>query len=155
MEKKPQRTSQRLAIFDYIKDNKSHPSIKDIYKHVSEKLYSISITTVYSTMELLKQRGHVVELPVAIHGEGKRFDSNVKPHDHLICSSCGAVFDIEIDVDHSSLLTKKQQQSFDIKGISINVYGMCSKCKDKDSKTGEIRRRKTTYPKYSSSEYLG
>jgi Fur family transcriptional regulator, peroxide stress response regulator len=134
MEKKPQRTAQRIAIYDYVKDNKSHPSVKDIYQHVSEKLSSISITTVYNTMELLKQRGHVVELPVVIHGEGRRFDSNLTPHDHLICTSCGAVFDIEIDVDHSLLFTEKQHQGFDIKAISINVYGVCSQCKDKDSK---------------------
>ena len=135
MEKKPQRTAQRIAIYDYVKDNKSHPSVKDIYQHVSEKLSNISITTVYNTMELLKQRGHVVELPVVIHGEGRRFDSTVTPHDHLICTSCGAVFDMEINIDHSSLLTEKKQQGFDIKGISINVYGVCSQCKDKDSKT--------------------
>lgn len=135
MEKKPQRTAQRIAIYNYIKDNKSHPSVKDIYQHVSEKLSNISITTVYNTMELLKQRGHVVELPVVIHGEGRRFDSNVQPHDHLICNSCGAVFDMEIDVDHSLLITEKQQQGFDIKEISINVYGICSQCKDKGSKT--------------------
>jgi Fur family transcriptional regulator, peroxide stress response regulator len=135
MEKKPQRTAQRIAIYNYIKDNKSHPSIKDIYLHVSEKLSNISLTTVYNTMELLKQRGHVVELPVVIHGEGRRFDSTVTPHDHLICTSCGAVLDIDIDVDHSLLLSKKQQHGFDIKKISINVYGVCSPCKDKDSKT--------------------
>jgi Fur family transcriptional regulator, peroxide stress response regulator len=86
-------------------------------------------------MELLKQHGHVVELPVMIHGEGRRFDFNVQPHDHLICTSCGAVFDIEVDVDHSLLITEKQQQGFDIKEISISVYGICSQCKDKDSKT--------------------
>jgi Fur family transcriptional regulator, peroxide stress response regulator len=135
MEKQPQRTAQRLAIYNYVKDNKSHPSVKDIYQHVSEKLSNISITTVYNTMELLKKRGHVVELPVMIHGEGRRFDSNLTPHDHLICTSCGAVFDIEIDDDHSLLFNEKQQQGFDIKEISINVYGMCSKCKNKDSKT--------------------
>jgi Fur family transcriptional regulator, peroxide stress response regulator len=133
MEKKPQRTAQRLAIYDYVKGNKSHPSVKEIYRHVSEKLSNISITTVYNTMDLLKKRGIVLELPVAIHGEGRRFDSTVTPHDHLICTSCGSVFDIEVDVDHSLLLTDKQQQGFDIKEISINVYGVCSQCKVKES----------------------
>lgn len=130
MEKKPQRTAQRIAIYDYVKDNKSHPSVKEIYQNVSEKLSNISITTIYNTMDLLMKRGHVVELPVVIHGEGRRFDSNVKPHDHLICNSCGKVVDIEVNVDHSLLLDEKQQQGFHIEEVSINIFGVCPECKN-------------------------
>lgn len=134
MEKKPQRTAQRLAILDYIKDSKSHPSVKDIYRHVSKQLSTISMTTVYNTMELLKKEGLVFELPM-LHGEGRRFDSNPDFHDHLVCNSCGTIIDIDVDVDHSLLLTEKQQQGFDIRDISINVYGVCSQCKNKESET--------------------
>lgn len=132
-EKKPQRTAQRLAILDYLKDNKSHPSVKDIYEHVSEKLSNISMTTVYNTLELLKLQGKVLELPITIHGEGKRFDSNVKPHDHIICTDCGRVVDIELDINHSLLVNEKQRHGFDIKLISINVYGVCPECKSKEN----------------------
>jgi Fur family transcriptional regulator, peroxide stress response regulator len=131
-EKKPQRTAQRLAILDFLKDNKSHPSVKDIYEHVSEKLSNISMTTVYNTLELLKLQGQVLELPITIHGEGKRFDSNVTPHDHIICTSCNRVVDIELNINHALLLTEKQQCGFDIKKISINVYGLCPECKSKE-----------------------
>jgi len=134
MEKKPQRTAQRLAILDYLKDNKSHPSVKDIYEHVSEKLSNISMTTVYNTLELLKLRGLVLELPITIHGEGKRFDSNVTPHDHIICTVCGRVVDIEIDVNHALLLTEEQKHGFDIREISINVFGVCPACKSRESR---------------------
>ncbi len=133
-EKKPQRTAQRLAILEYLKDNKSHPSVKDIYEHVSEKLSNISMTTVYNTLELLKLQGQVLELPITIHGEGKRFDSNVTPHDHIICTDCSRVIDIELDINHALLLTEKQQCGFDIKKISINFYGVCPECKRKESR---------------------
>jgi Fe2+ or Zn2+ uptake regulation protein len=133
MEKKPQKTAQRTAILNYLKDNKSHPSIKDIYQHVSKQLSTISLTTVYNTMDLLKKEGVVLELPV-INGDGRRFDSNPIPHDHLICSTCDTVFDIDVDVDHSLLLTEKQQRGFDIGRICINVYGVCSQCKEMDNK---------------------
>jgi Fur family transcriptional regulator, peroxide stress response regulator len=135
MEKTPQRTAQRLAILDYLKDNKSHPSVRDIYEHVSEKLSNISMTTVYNTLELLKLKGQVLELPIAIHGEGKRFDSNVTPHDHIICKVCNKVVDIELDSKHSLLLTENQQHGFDIKEISINVFGVCPECKSKDKES--------------------
>jgi Fur family transcriptional regulator, peroxide stress response regulator len=130
--KKEQKTAQRLAILDYLKDNKSHPSIKEIYQHVSDKIYNISLTTVYNTIDLLKDKGIVMELPIVIHGEGRRFDPNPVPHDHLICNKCGAVVDIEGNVYHSSLLSEKQQHGFDIKAISVNVYGICPGCKNID-----------------------
>lgn len=135
MQKKPQRTAQRIAIYDFVKDNRSHPSVKEIYQHVSGRLSNISVTTVYNTMDLLKKRGHVMELPITIHGEGRRFDSNISPHDHLICTSCGRVVDIEVDVDHALLLNESQQRGFDVNKISINVFGICPACKQEKKET--------------------
>ena len=129
MMKKYHKTAQRSAIMEYLKNNKHHPNITDIYKNVSKKLSTISLTTVYNTMDLLKKEGFVHELPMR-NVEGRRFDSNSTPHDHLICSICGAVFDIEINADHSLLLTEKQQQGFEINEICINCYGVCPNCKN-------------------------
>jgi Fur family peroxide stress response transcriptional regulator len=131
MMKKAHKTAQRAAIMEYLKNNKSHPTIHDIYDAASRQLSTISMTTVYNTMDLLKKEGFVHELPMR-SGEGRRFDSNPNPHDHLICSICGTVFDIAVDVDHSLLLTEEQQRGFDINEISINVYGTCPGCKNKN-----------------------
>ena len=129
MEKKPQKTAQRLAILDFIKDSQSHPSIKEIHEHVSRKLSSISLTTVYNTMELLKKEGVVSELPM-LGGEGRRFDSNTAVHDHLICKSCGSVHNIDVDIDRSLFISEGRKKDFAIKKICINVYGICPECKD-------------------------
>ena len=131
--KKYHKTAQRAAIMDYLKNNRHHPNIVDIYKNVSKKLSTISMTTVYNTIDLLKKDGLIHELP-ARNGEGIRFDSNLTPHDHLICSICGTIFDIEIDVDRSLMLTEKQQQGFEVSEICINVYGVCTNCQNMDSK---------------------
>jgi Fur family peroxide stress response transcriptional regulator len=132
MMKKYHKTAQRAAIMDYLKNNRHHPNIIDIYKNVSKKLSTISMTTVYNTIDLLKKDGLVHELPVR-NVEGMRFDSNLTPHDHLICSICGSIVDVEFNVDDLSLLTEKQKNGFDIREIRINVYGVCSNCKNMDS----------------------
>ena len=134
MQKKPQRTAQRIAIYNFVKDNRSHPSVKEIYQHVSKKLSNISMTTVYNTMDLLKKSGQVMELPIAVHVEGRRFDSNTNPHDHLLCTSCGRVMDIEVGVDHFFLLTETEKQGFDVSNVSISVFGVCPECKIKTNK---------------------
>jgi Fur family peroxide stress response transcriptional regulator len=90
------------------------------------------MTTVYNTIDLLKKDGLIHELPVR-NVEGMRFDSNLTPHDHLICSICGNIVDVEFNLDNMSLLTEKQKNGFDIREIRINVYGVCSNCKNMDS----------------------
>ena len=123
------KTAQRAAILEYLKDNKSHPNATDIYEYVSKKLSTISRTTVYNTIDLLKKEGLIQELAVRNH-KGRRFSSNLAPHDHLICNICGKIVDIDGDADHSSLLTEKQQLGFDIKETSITIYGVCPDCKN-------------------------
>lgn len=51
------------------------------------------------------------------------------PHNHLVCSICGNVVNTDLDVDKSLISTVKLQQGFDIKGIYIDFYGICPKCK--------------------------
>jgi len=130
MMKKYHKTAQRAAIMQYLKNNRHHPNITDIYNNVSKKLSTISMTTVYNTVDLLKKDGLINELP-ARNDEGRRYDPNPNPHDHLICSICGTIVDIEIDVDHSSLLNEEQQKGFDINEVSFNVLGVCPNCKKK------------------------
>jgi Fur family peroxide stress response transcriptional regulator len=129
MEEHHHKTAQRAAILQYIKDNKHHPNIIDIYKNVSKKLSTISMTTVYNTIDLLKKDGLIQVLALRNH-EGIRVDFNPSPHDHLICSICGKIVDIEINVDHSLLLTEKQKEGFDIRESSIIFYGVCPNCKN-------------------------
>jgi Fur family transcriptional regulator, peroxide stress response regulator len=132
MVKKPQKTAQRAAIMAYLEKKKSHPTIMDIYNAVSKKLSTISITTVYNTMNLLKEEGHVRELP-AVFGHGVRFDPDTTPHHHLICNVCSSFIDVDLkDIHYSMFLSEEQRQGFDIQQVSIKIYGVCSQCKNKN-----------------------
>ena len=133
MKKNYHKTAQRTAILEYLKNNRHHPNVIDIYNNVSKKLSTISMTTVYNTIDILKKEGLIHELAVRNH-EGRRFDSNLAPHDHLICSICGKVVDIEVNIDHSLLLNEKQKNGFDIRETRIKFYGICPNCKKMDSK---------------------
>jgi Fur family transcriptional regulator, peroxide stress response regulator len=132
MIKTTQKTAQRAAIMTYLKDNKSlHPTIMYIYEAVSKQLTTISMTTVYNTMDLLKKEELVRELP-AIFGSGIRFEPNLTPHHHLICSVCGNFVDVDLrDFYHSMLLSEEQRKGFDVQKISIDIYGVCPQCKNK------------------------
>ncbi len=120
-------TPQRLAIIEYLKNNKEHPSALDVFRAISKKFPTISFATVYNTLEMLKNKGMVLELN--IDPERKRYDPDVSPHHHLKCTKCGKVLDISMDlpVDTAQL----EKRGFSIDRIQVDIYGKCPPCKAK------------------------
>ncbi len=122
-------TPQRLAILDLLEGNTSHPSAEDIYKALSEKFPTMSLATVYNTLESLKGKGRIIEL--SIDPDKKRFDPNTEPHSHLICLSCKRVTDIHKTFDLK--LAGSDKSDFDVFGHHIEFYGLCGRCKNTGS----------------------
>lgn len=121
-------TPQRMAILEYLDGNTTHPSAADVYKAISERFPTMSLATVYNTMETLKAKGRVIEL--AIYPGKKRFDPNPEPHHHLICVRCKEIVDVHSDF--SPELSEKERCGFDIIGNRVDFYGICPRCKKKN-----------------------
>ena len=118
-------TPQRLAIMDYLRDNKEHPSALDVFKSISKKFPTISFATVYNTLEMLKKKGLVTEL--AIDTERKRFDPDTTPHHHMVCTKCGTIRDLHLEF--SPNIPETLTKGFKIERIHMDVYGICESCK--------------------------
>jgi Fe2+ or Zn2+ uptake regulation protein len=73
----------------------------------------------------------VLGLQIQIRNFNQKFNKLLQhPHNHLICSICGNIINIEMDVDKALVSTEKlQQHGFDINGIYLDFYGVCPKCK--------------------------
>ncbi len=117
-------TPQRLAILNFLTDNRSHPSAEAIYKVVSRKFPTMSFATVYNTLEALKSKGCVREL--TIDPLKKRYDPDISPHHHLICTKCNEIVDIfkEFRLD----LTEKISMGYELNGNHVEFYGICKPC---------------------------
>jgi Fur family peroxide stress response transcriptional regulator len=118
-------TPQRIAILEYLEGNKNHPSADEVYKAVSKKFPTMSLATVYNTLESLKERGVLKELTMDPYK--KRFDPQSEPHHHLICVDCLKIIDV-----HSKFrinLPEIECGGYDIIGNHIEFYGRCSNCK--------------------------
>lgn len=124
-ERKFKMTPQRAAILEFLEGNTSHPSAEDIYKAILEKYPMVSFTTVYSTLETLKEMGRVWELN--IDETRKRYDPNTLLHHHLICTTCRAIVDIHIDFPLE--LPDEITEGFLVTGRHIEFYGQCPKCR--------------------------
>lgn len=127
------KTTQRQIIYSYLKNNKSHPTARDIYEAISKKgCEKISFATVYNTLALMKKKGLVREVAI-INFDQKRYDPIVTPHVHLICGNCGQISDVLLPVNVE--IPDEHRQGFVIQDREVNFYGLCSVCKNKDKKT--------------------
>ncbi len=118
-------TPQRLAILEYLDGNKNHPSAEDIYTAVSQRFPTMSVATVYNTLEALRKRGLVREL--VIDSERKRYDPNIEPHHHILCIRCRRVADVHMEFDIP--VPEEVRQRFTIFGNHIEFYGLCEDCR--------------------------
>ena len=73
-EKKIKITPQRLAVYNYLANTTSHPSVETIYEDIYKTFPTMSLATVYKTIKTLVSSELVQELNV---GEGNfRYDAN-------------------------------------------------------------------------------
>ncbi|MEY2404636.1 MAG: Fur family transcriptional regulator, peroxide stress response regulator, partial [Acidimicrobiaceae bacterium] len=88
-------TPQRQAIFSVLHGDTAHPTAEWVYDAVSKSMPTISLRTVYQTLNDLAAMGEVHALDL---GTGSsRFDPNVDVHHHLVCDECGRVVDVYAD----------------------------------------------------------
>jgi len=121
-------TPQRQAIFRVLHDNTSHPTAESVYETVSASMPTISLRTVYQTLNDLAAMGEVQALEL---GTGSaRFDPNVDAHHHLVCDHCGRVVDIYADAS-TVRVPSPQRHGFTIDTTEVVFRGTCPDCKDR------------------------
>jgi Fur family peroxide stress response transcriptional regulator len=93
-EKKLKITPQRLEVIRALQSPVSHPSAESIYKKVKKRYPSVSLATVYKTLDTLVQIG---EIQVALVSHGRTlYDTRLDDHHHFVCTRCGYVEDVDI-----------------------------------------------------------
>lgn len=120
-------TPQRIAILESLEGNKEHPSAEAIYESVREKFPTMSFATVYNTLDRLRRDGFVQE--ITIDPAKRRYDPDMSPHHHLICTSCGKVADIKREFDLE--VPEDESFGFEINMRHVEFYGRCPDCKGK------------------------
>lgn len=128
-EKKIKVTPQRIAVYNMLLNTEEHPDAETIHKILEPTNPTISIATIYKTLECFKSLGLVQELNV---GEGRsRYDAITHVHPHGVCISCGKVEDIF--TDKLTKLYKKipTESGFVPEFEQLIFYGKCKECNSK------------------------
>ncbi|MCS6976042.1 MAG: transcriptional repressor [Gemmatales bacterium] len=98
-------TRQRAAVFAYLRSVKTHPTADEVYTAVRSVVPSISLATVYKSLEALVACRLAAKLP----GDGPaRYDCRTDNHFHLRCLRTGQIRDL--DAPPGSLLEKLEPE---------------------------------------------
>lgn len=119
-------TPQRIAICRFVLGSREHPSVKRIYDEVKAIHPTVSLATVYKTLQILKELGQIQELGFP-HGES-RFDPNMKPHINLVCMKCGNIQDLDDHIAQEIVERVASVTKFTATGQRLDIYGICEKC---------------------------
>ncbi len=121
-------TPQRMMILSAIENSDEHISADEIYAQVVAKYPHVNISTVYRTLELLKQLGLVTETDLG-GGRVRYHPSDKGHHHHLVCRECGAMIDLDESVlaPLKSVLLQEFKFLADLRHLAI--FGHCVNCK--------------------------
>jgi Fur family transcriptional regulator, peroxide stress response regulator len=119
-------TPQRIAICRIALNSRAHPSAQQVYDEVKKIHPTVSLATVYNTLEVLRDLNLVQEINFP-KGQA-RFDSYMKPHINLICQKCGVITDLDDATVEDIRRKVAAATKFKPTGQRTDVFGICQKC---------------------------
>jgi Fe2+ or Zn2+ uptake regulation protein len=118
-------TPQRQSIFRVLHESTVHPTAEAVYDTVRGEMPTISLRTVYQTLNDLAAMGEIQAIEL---GTGSaRFDPHTGPHHHLVCEACGKVQDLEADFPGVSVPVGNDF-GFTVTATEIVFRGRCRGC---------------------------
>ncbi len=120
-------TPQRLAICRLLATTDQHPTAQMIYEQLRPQYPSLSLATVYNTLDILVNLGVVN----ALGGAGDdmvHYDADTDPHVNLACTVCHRV--IDLPSQHVQALQEEvtATSGYRLLGARVLYYGICPDC---------------------------
>lgn len=119
-------TAQKMAVIKAFQDaGPTHPTAETLYKLAQRHLPSIALGTIYRNLSKMVEAGEIVKIPVPDAPD--RFDADISDHMHILCVSCGKIYDIE----EKDVKVKIDNVPCGIELIRFDVMAkcLCSDCK--------------------------
>lgn len=119
-------TTQRSVILQVVERAEGHLTAAEIYERVRREYPSIAYGTVYRTLHLLAEHDLIQELTFA--DQASRFDKRTDRHDHVHCSVCGAIEDVDVPVALLAQHVAGERTGYEIENHHTVFVGVCPEC---------------------------
>ncbi len=124
-------TPQRLSIFKALVDDHTHPRPEDIYKKIKTEHPTISLATIYKTLETFEKHG-IISVVTHLHNT-VRYDPITEPHHHVVCVKCNKIIDVMDPSLNELKIPEHILQGNELLDYSIHFNVICSECRVKET----------------------
>ena len=133
-------TEQRQCLLEIIQLADGHLSADEIYQRARQRLPSISLSTVYRSLQLFKEQGLIEEHQ--FDGMRRCYESMPPSrHHHLVCLGCGRVLEFSYPSSESMKTRIGKKEGFKVTDAEVRLAGYCPECqKDLSDKRIDIKQ---------------
>ncbi|MBA3634044.1 MAG: transcriptional repressor [Acidobacteria bacterium] len=121
-------TKQREVVLQVIRDKDTHLTANEVFDKAKQLLPGISFATVYNSLRYLKETGLIGE--ISFGNGASRFDALTSRHDHAICTNCGKLVDMEIELPAEIVKLATKFSKFKLESIELTLRGLCPECSE-------------------------
>ncbi len=120
-------TAPRVAILGVLGRDPNHPTAEQVYGALKLDHPSLSLSTVYKTLELFLGRG----LCRRVAGDGTRLrvDGIADDHDHAVCLGCGQIFDVERRLRRMAAPPNTLPGGLSVNAVRVEYDVVCAACR--------------------------
>lgn len=111
-----------------VRSRSDHPTADQIYLELRKENDKISKGTVYRNLNLLSENKEITHVEML---SADRYDARTDRHYHVVCKSCGVIYDAPIEYQEKYDEQIEQMTGFVISGHKTTFEGLCPKCKEK------------------------
>jgi Fur family peroxide stress response transcriptional regulator len=117
------------AVLDVVRAQYNHPTALEVYEAVRRMRPRMGLASVYRILHHLVERGDIRE--VGRSEESCRYDGQISRHDHALCTDCGALLDLPVEIAMSQEALEKAARAVGIEFGSheVRLYGRCPSCR--------------------------
>ena len=119
-------TKQREVVLQVIREAEHHLTANEVFDASKQLLPTISFATVYNSLRYLKDFGHIAE--VNFGGGASRFDRKTVRHDHAICTACGKLIDMDLEMPAELIEMAARLSNFRPESLELTLRGLCPEC---------------------------
>lgn len=121
------QTAQRAGVLAEVQAAERHLTAGEIFERVRRTDPRVAYGTVYRSLHLLARHGLIQELTFA--DQSSRYDKRVERHDHVYCTDCGLLVDVDVPVALISRHVAEEKSGFAIASHHTVFAGLCPVCR--------------------------
>ncbi|OJX75517.1 Fur family transcriptional regulator [Leifsonia sp. 71-9] len=122
-------TQGRLAVLDAL-TRLPHADADSVFRAVLPALPGTSIQNVHNVLGDLTAVGLLRRIEPA--GSPARYERRTGDnHHHVVCTSCGAVADVDCVVGHAPCLHPGDASGFTVNTAEVTFWGLCPSCQER------------------------